>query len=125
MKKIKFIGIVKITYSILIVCLIGIFSVVSSCNVDAGHSKPIMSNGDDTNLPEHLKGLKVDKVGLGGVDIYVATLPDHNVVSTEYSSGKTHTSVIVILGDSITNDERIIKGRKILLENDTVVMILK
>lgn len=122
MKKIKFIGIVKITYSILIVCLIGIFSVVSSCSVDAGHSQPIMDNGD---LPEHLKGLKVDKVGLGGVDIYVATLPNHNVVSTKYNYGKTHTSVIVILGDSITNDERIIKGRKILLENDTIVMILK
>lgn len=91
----------------------------TSC-LDKGEVSPRLTG--DENLPEHLKGLKIDKVGIGGGnDIYVATIPNHQTISLSYVEGKTTENVVVILPDN----ERTIFAKEILMENDSMILIRK
>lgn len=82
-------------------------------------------NGTEENLPEHLKGLKVDCIGIGGGNyIYVGTLPNRETVSLSYPEGKTKEHVIIVLPDNNCN-ERTITAKEIIMENDSMILIKK
>jgi hypothetical protein len=77
--------------------------------------------GDETNLPQELKGLKVYSVSCGdGVYVKVALL-NKEVISTTYKEGKTENSVIILNKGS----ERTINVESIISENDSIIVIKK
>jgi hypothetical protein len=93
--------------------------------MNKGDSTQYLNGSEDlANLPEHLKGLKVDYVAISdGNGIYIATLPNAKTMSLEYSQGKTSENVIVILPND--TKQRVINAKTILLENDSVILISK
>lgn len=99
--------------------------VLISCD-PAGTTTKILDGDTLTTLPEGLKGLKVYKVAIDGDGsaIYVATLGG-NTTSTQYSSGKASYSVILFDESfgSITKKE--IPVKKIIMENDSIIVAEK
>lgn len=80
----------------------------------AGTSFKLM-DGNESNLPDELKGLKVYRViyDESGNNVLVA-IRNGNVNSVTYPSGKSRNTVLMI--DSTSN---------ILYENDSIVIIKK
>lgn len=98
------------------------FITLSGC-IDKGEVTSSL-NGTESNLPEHLKGLRVDRVGIGsGNEIYVATFPGHDVISTQYQTKESNKRVVVILPAKDTT--RNIKIKEILFENNSIILAKK
>jgi hypothetical protein len=89
---------------------------VTSCN-DPGYTR-LRLQGNETNLPEELKGLKVYTVAIdNGRYIEVAIMGD-KINSTTYQSGK-NTQSIVILNKQ---DNKLIEVSSVLMENDSLII---
>lgn len=110
----------KIGLILVVLCSITLMGCMSK-----GETTQYLNGAEElSGLPEYLKGLKVDYVAISeGNGIYVATLPNANTVSVEYTQGKTTESVIVILPND--SSQRVINAKAILLENDSVILIRK
>jgi hypothetical protein len=79
-------------------------------------------NGDEQNLPEELRGLKVYSVSLGeGNFIKVAVLG--NQTSSTYQVGKVQETTVVVNKDHF--NERVIVAKEIIMENDSLILIHK
>ncbi len=79
--------------------------------------------GDEKDLPNELKGMKVYAVSTGdGYAVKVAIL-DNKVNSLTYQEGKIQQTTIVI--NPNTSNERIIKAKEILSETDEIIVIRK
>jgi hypothetical protein len=72
------------------------------------------------NLPEELKGLKVYTVGTDYGIVQVATL-NGNVNSTNYQSGKTNHSTLIINNST----PRVIEVSSVVMENDSLIICRK
>lgn len=95
--------------------------ILTSCGNKGEFSQKL--NGDE-NLPDHIKGLVVDHVCVGGGEwIYVGTLPNHNTTSIKYKDGKT-SEYVIIISDEINRD-RTIRVKEIMMENDSMILIKK
>lgn len=79
--------------------------------------------GDESQLPEKLKGLEVYSVSLGdGVWIKVAIL-NNEINSVTYPVGKTEETTIVV--DKGSYKERTIYAKEVLSETDDIIVIRK
>ena len=105
----------KLKLSIIALAIVGL----TSCS-DAGTTQ-IQLNGDESNLPDELKGLKVYSVATdGGHYVQVAVL-DNQINSTTYKVGK-HTESLVIVNKQ---DNKLIEVSSVLMENDSLIICRK
>jgi hypothetical protein len=79
--------------------------------------------GNEANLPDELKGLKVYAVSTGNGDYVKVAVLNGEVNSSTYMVGKTHQTTIVVRKDHY--DERQIEVKEILMENDSLMLIRK
>jgi hypothetical protein len=78
---------------------VSLFLVTLTSCLEKGETKTLL-NGNEPNLPEELKGLKVYRVGLSdGNSIKIAIL-NNKIVSNQYINGK-HSDDIGIVYDTI------------------------
>lgn len=93
--------------------------VLTSCQ-DAGVTSKKLT-GEEQNLPDELKGLKVYWVSTGnGSGVNVAIL-NGEVNSTTYMQGKVQGSTIIIN----KQNGKLIEVSQILVENDSVIVCRK
>lgn len=90
-----------------------------------GTTETILDGEVNANLPEELKGLKVYQVSLGdGVDIKVAILKG-KMNSIQYRSGKYPKDIIVFEDSWDSSEKREIPVKKIVMENDSIIVAEK
>jgi len=95
-------------------------AVLTSCQQDAGVTSKSLT-GEEQNLPDELKGLKVYWVSTGnGSGVNVAIL-NGQINSTTYQVGKTKQSTIILN----KQNGNLIEVRQILVENDSVIVCRK
>lgn len=92
---------------------------LSSCD-DPGETS-LRLDGNESNLPEELKGLKVYSVSTGGGNYIKVAILDGKINSTTYREGKYDRSTI-ILGEE---PNRVIQVNQILMENDSLIICRK
>lgn len=93
---------------------------LTSCQEDAGSAFKRLT-GEEQNLPDELKGLKVYWVSTGkGGGVNVAILDGH-INSTTYQVGKTIQSTIILN----KQNGNLIEVSQILVENDSVIVCRK
>ena len=94
-------------------------ALLTSCE-DKGVTKQCLS-GDESTLPQELKGLKVYRVSCGEGEYVKVGILNNQVVSTTYQTGKVQQSVILV------NKEvaRTINVESIISENDSIIVIKK
>jgi len=90
-----------------------------SCE-DKGVTKQWLS-GDESTLPQELKGLKVYTVSCGKGEYVRVGILNNQVISTTYQVGKTQQSIILV-NKEVT---RTINVESIISENDSIVVIKK
>ena len=92
---------------------------LTSCE-DKGVTKQWLS-GDESTLPQELKGLKVYRVSCGEGEYVRVGILNNQVISTTYPSGKVQESIILV------NKEvaRTINVESIISENDSIIVIKK
>ena len=103
----------KILTILVLLCLL------TSCE-DKGVTKQWLS-GDESTLPQELKGLKVYRVSCGEGEYVRVGILNNQVISTTYPDGKVKESIILV------NKEvaRTINVESIISENDSIVVIKK
>ena len=106
-----------IRYISYVLLVIGIISI--SCE-DAGVTKNKLS-GNEENLPEELKGLKVYSVSIGDGNFVKVAILNENVNSITYPVGKTLQSTIIVN----KKDNKLIEVKEILIENDSLIVCRK
>lgn len=90
----------------------------SSC-YDAGVTSQRL-NGNEQDLPQELKGLKIYSISVGRGDWVKVAILDNKANSTTYSVGKFNESLIII-----DKKGKQIKVSQILSENDSVIVCRK
>lgn len=104
------------------VILILLLFIVASCN-EAGNTSQSL-NGNEANLPEELKGMKVYTVATGNLStIEVAVLND-KIIGESYPQGKTQEHVLLIHSDE-TRRIRTINVSEIVSETDSIIVCKK
>lgn len=100
---------------------IGCFSffLFSSCDKAGVTSKFLY--GDEQDLPEELKGLKVYSVSTGGGTYIKVAILNGDLNSTTYVEGKTTETTIIL---NKQNGKQI-KVSQILVENDSIILCRK
>jgi len=78
--------------------------------------------GDESTLPEELKGLKVYTVSIGDGDYVRVGILNDQVISSTYKQGKTSQSLIIV---NKKTDPRTIEMESIISENDSIIVIKK
>lgn len=105
----------KLKLSIIALAVIGL----TSCR-EPGTTQ-IKLNGDEPNLPDELKGLKVYSVSDGnGSHVKVAIL-NNQINSTTYKVGK-HTQSLLLVNKQ---DNKVIEVSSVLMENDSLIICRK
>ena len=92
---------------------------LNSCQ-DAGVTNQRLT-GDESTLPQELKGLKVYTVSIGDGHYVRVAVMNNQPVSTTYQSGKIQQSVILVNKET----ERSINVESIISENDSIIVIKK
>ena len=92
---------------------------LTSCE-DKGVTRQTLT-GDETNLPQELKGLKVYRVSCGDNEYVKVGILNNQVVSTTYQSGKHQQSVILVNKGT----PRTINVESVISENDSIIVIKK
>ena len=92
---------------------------LSSCE-DPGVTRQELT-GNEINLPEELKGLKVYNVAVeNGNHIKVAFMEGFKSSSTSYRNGKIDATTIIL-----ENSGRVIKVKEIISETDSIIVVKK
>jgi len=78
--------------------------------------------GDESGLPENLKGLKIYSVSDGDGYVKVAVFQGQ-VVGTNYQSGKYRHNSVNVYEENVTT--RTFLPEDIIIENDSIVVIRK
>ena len=100
-----------------------LLSNLTSCE-EAGVSRQ-ETNGNEKDLPEELKGLKVYSVSTGGGSWVKVAILDGKVNSTTYkrnSGGKSTQTTILI---DKRNNNKVIEITQVLMENDSIIVCRK
>jgi hypothetical protein len=103
--------------NILLLCVL--FLGLTSCD-DSGVTQQNLS-GEEANLPEALKGLKVYRVSTGGLDYVNVAVLNGQVNSTTYRVGKSTRSTIIIN----KQNNKVVEVSQILIENDSLIVARK
>jgi hypothetical protein len=93
--------------------------VFTSCE-DAGVTSKRL-NGDEQNLPDELKGLKIYNVSTGGGNYVKVAVLDDKINSTTYQVGKVSESIVIVN----KQNGKLIEVSQILVENDSVIVCRK
>jgi hypothetical protein len=101
--------------------VLGLLLIVSmvSC-ADPGVSSQRLS-GNESTLPDDIKGLKVYRVSLGGGEYVKVAVLDNKINSTTYKVGKHEESIIVLNKETSS----LIEVKGVLYENDSIVIFKK
>lgn len=102
--------------------IIALFSAILFSCSDAGTTQQRL-NGDESTLPEELKGLKVYTVSTGGISEVKVAVLNGQVNSATYMVGKVEETTIVV--NKGEYNERTIYVKEILSENDSIIVIRK
>jgi len=102
-----------------ILTLLILLITLTSCE-DKGVTKQWLS-GDESTLPQELKGLKVYRVSCGEGEYVRVGVLNNQAVSTTYQSGKVQESIILVNKATA----RTINVESIISENDSIVVIKK
>jgi hypothetical protein len=94
-------------------------SLLISCE-DRGVTSERLS-GNENELPEELKGLKIYNVSLGNGSYVKVAVMNNQPVATTYPEGK-HTESVVMIHK---NQNRVIDVESIISENDSILVIKK
>lgn len=78
-------------------------------------------SGNESELPEELKGLKVYTIKTGVLDHVKVAILDNKINSTTYQVGNTQESTIIVN----QNTGKAIIVSQILFENDSIVVARK
>jgi hypothetical protein len=92
---------------------------LTSCE-DKGVTRQTLT-GDESNLPQELKGLKVYRVSCGEGEYVKVVVLNNQAISTTYQSGKHQQSVILVNKET----PRTINVESIISENDSIIVIKK
>jgi len=93
--------------------------VFTSCD-DAGVTSKKL-NGDEQNLPDELRGLKIYNVSTGGGNYVKVAVLDDKINSTTYQVGKVSESIVIVN----KQNGKLIEVSQILVENDSVIVCRK
>lgn len=77
--------------------------------------------GNESNLPEEIKGLKVYSVSCGAGEWVKVGVLNKQAISTTYTSGKSTQSVILVNKEVV----KTINVESIISENDSIIVIKK
>lgn len=91
-----------------------------ACSCDKAGVTKLRLNGNENELPQELKGLKIYSVSTGDGSVKVAIF-DNKANSTTYRVGKFEESLIVV--DNSTSKQ--IKVSQILSETDSIIVCRK
>lgn len=80
--------------------------------------------GDEQNLPDELKGLKIYSVSTGGGDWIKVAVLNNQINALSYSEGK-YSEHVIIVENKDSYDERIIEVEEIISETDDIIVIKK
>jgi hypothetical protein len=94
---------------------------ITSCQ-PAGETT-VRLTGEEQNLPDELKGLKVYTVSIGEGNYVKVAVLNGQVNSSTYSEGKSQHTTVVINKDRY--NERVIEVEEILSETDDIIVIKK
>ena len=102
-----------------ILSILVLLFLLTSCE-DKGVTRQSLT-GDESTLPQELKGLKVYRVSCGEGEYVKVGILNNQVISTTYQDGKIQQSVILV------NKEvaRTINVESIISENDSIIVIKK
>ena len=90
-----------------------------SCE-NSGNTDMVLS-GNEGNLPDELRGLKVYRVSTEGGNYVKVALLNNNINSITYPVGKLQQSTIII----DKQNQKLIEVKEILLENDSMIVCRK
>lgn len=90
-----------------------------SCS-DPGETR-LHLNGNESNLPEELKGLKVYSVSIGDGHYVKVAIIDDKINSTTYRLGKHEESLVIVN----KQDNKLIPVSSVLMENDSLIICRK
>lgn len=100
--------------ALLLLCLV--------CSCDQAGVTEIRLNGNENDLPQELKGLKIYSVSTGdGYYVKVAVL-DNKANSTTYRVGKFEESSLIVVDNSTSKQ---IKVSQILSETNSIIVCRK
>ena len=102
-----------------ILSILVLLFLLTSCE-DKGVTQQWLS-GDESTLPQELKGLKVYRVSCGEGEYVRVGILNNQVISTTYQVGKRQESVILVNKETT----RTINVESIISENDSIVVIKK
>jgi hypothetical protein len=110
---------ILISYLATVTCLVVLTTILVSCE-DRGTTEERLT-GNENELPEELKGLKVYSVSTGYGNYVKVAIMNNQVLGTTYSKGKTSESVVMFY----KNQKREIIVESIISENDSILVIKK
>ena len=94
---------------------------LASCEDPGVSSQKLV--GDEQNLPDALKGLKVYSVSLGEGDYVKVAMFGDNINSATYSEGKTTETTIIINPENY--NMRTIHAKEIVYETNEIIVVRK
>ena len=112
--KTSILALTKAFFIFLVICCLFI-----SCD-DAGVTSKRL-NGDEKNLPDELKGLKIYSVSTGCGDYVKVAVLDGKINSTTYQVGKLQETTVIVN----KQNGKLIEVSQILVENDSVIVCRK
>lgn len=101
-----------------IIVILGMLLMVS-CS-DAGVTRKTL-NGDESTLPDELKGLKVYSVSTGDGNYVKVAILDNKLNSTTYKVSK-HEESTIILNKEASN---VVDVKEVVYENDSIIIFKK
>lgn len=105
--------------SALLIAVVSCCFILNSCSSEGETS--ISLNGNESNLPPELKGLKVYTVSTSATGYVKVAILNGEINSTTYSKGKTTESTIIINQKT----GKVYQVKDILIENDSIIVARK
>ena len=103
-----------------IITLITLIMTITSC-ADPGTHR-VTLNGNESTLPDELKGLKVYNIATDKGFVKVAVM-NNQINSTTYTVGKTQQTTLIINNNQTT--PKLIQVKNIIMENDSLIICRK
>lgn len=104
-----------------LITLITLIITFTSCS-DPGSTRVTLS-GNESTLPDELKGLKVYKVATDGLGYVKVAVINNQINSTTYMVGKTQETTLII--NNQTTTPKVIQVKNIIMENDSLIICRK
>lgn len=103
-----------------IITLITLIMTITSCAEPGTHR--VTLNGNESTLPDELKGLKVYNIATDKGFVKVAVM-NNQINSTTYTVGKTQQTTLIINNNQTT--PKLIQVKNIIMENDSLIICRK